>query len=350
MSGKSRSRSQAREEERVVPEEDVVGPGRVRKPSGRRLSSLDPGCRLALEERRSAVPGPADLRREEQDDRARERGPVAEDRDEPGGERRAEEGQHEDEVPRLGRGGLADPSEPEQKRGGDDDAADEERGPGSEPPQAEHREREDRDEKREKAGRSVARGVCEVAEHRQSVAPADARVESFREHPVREPERRRGERHDRQGGQRPPRSRARENKQALRCEDERPVGMARDRCQGREPPERPPPPPAVLDSHEQRQVRERAREEEQAVHTPVDAVEEHEPTGRSERRRHERDLPAREARRKRRQHRHARNGEERRGQAQGRRSAAEVDDEPRHEEVERRAPRSVCTVWEEPAE
>ena len=72
--------------------------------------------------------------------------------------------------------------------------------------------------------------------------------------------------------------------------------MACDRRQHGEPPERPSSAPAALDRDEESEVGERAREEEQAVHAPVDTVEEHEPAGGGERHRDEPDLPARESR------------------------------------------------------
>ncbi len=166
-----------------------------------------------------------------------------------------------------------------------------------EPPPAEHRKSDDRDENRPKAGGRVTCDIGEVAEERQALAAlADVRFESSCEHAVGEPERGRRERDERHRNERSRRPRARENEYSLRREDEGPVGMACNRRQHGEPPERPSSAPAALDRDEESEVGERAREEEQAVHAPVDTVEEHEPAGRGKRHRDQPDLPARESR------------------------------------------------------
>src|SRR5205823_3960435 len=93
-------------------------------------------------------------------------------------------------------------------------------------------------------------------------------------------------------------------------EDERAVRMRRDRRQdGERPPG--PPPAAGLERALEREVRERAREEEQGVHPPVDAVEEEHPARRGERRGGESRRPAAEARPERTDDRNARDREER---------------------------------------
>src|SRR5205823_5372037 len=81
----------------------------------------------------------------------------------------------------------------------------------------------------------------------------------------------------------------------LRGEDERAVRVRRDRRQHGEPPPRPPA-AAALEGALERQVRQRAREEEEAVHPAVDAVEEERPAPGGERGGAQSRRPAAEAR------------------------------------------------------
>src|SRR5919108_4780668 len=112
--------------------------------------------------------------------------------------------------------------------------------------------------------------------------------------------------------------------------------MGRDR---REDGERPPGPPAAaaLERALEREVRERAREEEQGVHPPVHAVEEEHPAPGGERGGGEPGGPPTEARPERPDDRDAGDGKERREKTKRGEPAAQVRDEEGEHEVERRA-------------
>src|SRR5439155_8445670 len=120
-------------------------------------------------------------------------------------------------------------------------------------------------------------------------------------------------------------------------EDERAVRVARDRQERRTAPERPAPPSAAFDRVHERQVRERAREQKEAVHPPVDAVEEQHPASRDEGARGERGAAAREPSAEGRDHRHAPCGEQRRDEPERGQATARMRDDPGEAEVERRA-------------
>jgi hypothetical protein len=113
--------------------------------------------------------------------------------------------------------------------------------------------------------------------------------------------------------------------------------VRRHGCHDGEAPEREGAPAATLERDEHREVRERAREEEEAVHPPVHGMEEERPAGGHERPGHERDRPARESRDQQRHDRDARDGEGRRDEAQRRQPAAQVRDREGEQKVERRA-------------
>ena len=116
------------EVERLVPEEDVVGPCGSGEPRGRGLPRLDPRFGLALVERSRFVPAPRDLRAHQQHERGDEhRRPLAREVDQPERDEEREERQHEDQVARLGRRRLAEPREDERSRGHQHDAGRQER-------------------------------------------------------------------------------------------------------------------------------------------------------------------------------------------------------------------------------
>ena len=119
-------------------------------------------------------------------------------------------------------------------------------------------------------------------------AAADADVEPACEDEVAVPERRAEDAHHADCADRLTRARAREDIQTLRREDERPVGMRRDRRQGRGAPEPPPLPPATLEGGQEREVRQRARQQEERVHASVDPMKKEHPARRDECRRDER--------------------------------------------------------------
>ena len=106
---------------------------------------------------------------------------------------------------------------------------------------------------------------------------------------------------ERDGAERPDRlaqpvAARRHDERRLRCEHERPVGMRRDGGEDRQRPEHPAAPAAAFQRAQQREIRERGGEEEEAVHPAVDAVEEERPAGRDEERRDQRGDTAAEPR------------------------------------------------------
>ena len=96
-------------------------------------------------------------------------------------------------------------------------------------------------------------------------------------------------------------------------------------------------PAAAFERAQQREIRERGREEEEAVHPAVDAVEEERPAGRDEERPDQRGDAAAEPSQQQRDDRQARDGEERRHRPQSFEPEPEVRDRPREQEVQRRA-------------
>jgi hypothetical protein len=107
--------------------------------------------------------------------------------------------------------------------------------------------------------------------------------------------------------------------------------MARKQCEQRETPQHEPP-------GQKREEREQAGEEEQAVHAPVDPVEEHHPRRGSEERGDDPYGPvAGETAAEECDQGHARDREDDRDHAQRRQPAARVHDRPGEEEVQRRA-------------
>ena len=113
--------------------------------------------------------------------------------------------------------------------------------------------------------------------------------------------------------------------------------MRRDREQRGAHPERPPSAAAALERLEQREGAEQRAEEEEAVHPPVDAVEEEQPAGGDEHGCGQRDAPPREPHAEQGHERQARECEHGGGDPQAAEPEAEVRDRPRDEEVERRA-------------
>ena len=153
------------------------------------------------------------------------------------------------------------------------------------------------------AGAEVAPDLPEVLEHRQRATKllavsADADVEPSREHEVGEPERDAEHGDGAEGPERTPQALPARDQDvhALRRKHERAVRMCRDRRQDRGRPEPPRAPPASVQRVQEGEVRERARAEEEAVHAPVDAVEEEDPAGRDEQRAEQRLHTAREPR------------------------------------------------------
>ena len=126
--------------------------------------------------------------------------------------------------------------------------------------------------------------------------------------------------------------------------------MARDARDRREAPEPEPPGAAAVDRPQQREVRERAREEEQAVHPAVDAVEQQHPARRDEHGRDQPDGAAREPRDEQRDQRQARQREERRAEPERGQAAAGVRRDRGEEIVQRRAASLLEHDVEQPAE
>ena len=205
------------------------------------------------------------------------------------------------------------------------------------------------------ARREVARGRAQVAEHAdrslQRAAAADADVEPVGEDEACPPER---DAEDEDGRERPGRLpqplSPDQDVERLRCEHEHAVGVRRAHDEPRDRPERPRAPPAPLERPQQREVRDGAGEEEDAVHAAVDPVEEEHPRARGQDRRHERGRPVGEARRQRRQSGQARDGEERRDEAEPGEASARVDDCPREHVVERGAAAHIEHGVEQAAE
>ncbi len=246
---------------------------------------------------------------------------------------------------RLRRSGVTELGSQQGDRRDEDDEGGQQGGrpvPHPQPTGPDRGEDEDADQSQGEPGREVPGDASEVFEDRERAdeplpAGPDPDVEPPREDQVRVPERDAENRHGNQSADRLPGSRARENVETLGRENERAVGVRGDHRQDRRDPERPAAPAAALDRHEKRKVRQRARQEEQRVHAPVDPVEQEHPARRDDRGRDQRGRPPREARAESRDHRDARHREERREEAKRFEAPAEVRDEPGDEEVERRA-------------
>ena len=229
---------------------------------------------------------------------------------------------------------CAEPREDERGRGHEHDAGRQERRVAIPEPQgtrADDRDHEHGDHHRREPGGEVARDPVQVLEHRARPvellpAGADTDVEPSGEDVVAVPEGRPehgdgGERDERRS-----RARAREDIHDLRGEDEGSVRVRRDRRQDRHRPERPASLAALRDRGQEGDVRERAREQEEAVHPPVDPVEEEHPARRHERRGRECGSPPREARAEERHDRDRGDREQRREEPQADEAAAQVGD------------------------
>jgi hypothetical protein len=168
---------------------------------------------------------------------------------------------------------------------------------------------------------------------------ADSDVETSSEHDVGAPEGDAGDA-DRGEGDRGVPQRATPDQQrveALGREHEDAVGVRRDGRENRHGPEGPRAPIAAVERAQEQQVREGAREQEQAVHPPVDAMEEQHPAGRRDRRGRERGRSVGQARAEERHQRNARDREHRGEKPQRDEAAATVGDDRREQEMERRA-------------
>ncbi len=247
---------------------------------------------------------------------------------------------------RLGRRVPAEAADEEEQHGGEDDTGGEQAGLrpfAREPDQPDQGEHEHDDECARVAGRRVAGDVPEVGEHlpRGAKLPAaaapDADVEAVREHEAAPPERDREEEDGRKGRDRLPKAAPRhQDVQPLRAEHQRAVGMRGDREQHQDRPGNPGA-AAAVERAEQRQVRERGEEEEEAVHPRVDAVEEQHPASGRERGRGEPRPTAGEPAAEDRDRREARRREERGEEAHRLEPTPGVGDDPGEHEVERRA-------------
>src|SRR5687767_14921009 len=109
--------------------------------------------------------------------------------------------------------------------------------------------------------------------------------------------------------------------------------MDRDGENGDRAPDRPASSAASLEHDEEREIRERARKQEEAVHARVDAVEEQHPAPGDEERSEERDGAAREPREKRGDGRYARNRRNRRDEPEPGQAGIELHHDPGGEEV-----------------
>ncbi len=109
-----------------------------------------------------------------------------------------------------------------------------------------------------------------------TAAAADAGIEAAGEHEVGEPERDAEHRDGAEGPERgtQPVAMGDGDEDALGGEHERSIRMGRNGGQDRQHPERPGFPPTALDRAQQREIGECAGEQEEAVHPPVDPVEE----------------------------------------------------------------------------
>ena len=168
------------------------------------------------------------------------------------------------------------------------------------PRDADHRGDDGQQRHRPPPGGRVADGAPEVPRDRGRptelrAAAADADVESACEDEVGQPERDAEHEHGRAGERRladavAPRD---EHVQALAAEHQHAVRVRGDGQQRGRDPERPRAPPAAVERAQQREQAGEGEEEEEAVHAPVDAVEEEQPARRD-------DAPSRRSRRGRR--------------------------------------------------
>ena len=228
--------------------------------------------------------------------------------------------------------------------GTSDDTAREQDGLSGQRAEAEDSERGDEEEQRPPAGGEVSEHVPEIGEDGERpvellAARAHPDVEPAREHEIREPERNPqhaddGEGRDRLAEPIAPRD---QHEHTLRRQHDRPVRVRRDGCEDRQRPERPGATIPPLDGAQERQVREGARKEEEAVHPSVDAVEEERPARRHEHRRDERLPPAGQPRAESGDDREAGDREGGGEDAQPLEPEPEVRDRPGEQEVERRA-------------
>ena len=285
------------EEERLVAEEEVVGPARRGEEALRLGARRLPLVRLPLEQLRRAVPGPADLEDHEhggQHDRGRRaaagsRGAI------PRPTRIAKNGRTkmrwrdsgDVEPPRRAARNAATGTPITQRAST--------RASLRTRHEADQREHEHDDENGPAPGAEVAGRLPQIRDDRPRAAElgataADADVEAAREHEVGEPERHADDGHGRERDHRLPQALAvgGEHEHALGREDERAVGMRCDGEQDRDAPERPALPGAAIERAEQEHEREQREEEEEAVHPGVDAVEEEDPAAGDERRRDQR--------------------------------------------------------------
>ena len=330
------------EVERLEAEEDVVGAAR-RREVGRGLCPRDlPRVRLPLEERRRLLPRPGELRDDErQEGERRER----DEADDAGGDRQRREREHEDEVARLRRGRAAEARGDERERRHEDDTAREQARLAGQRPETDDSER---GHEREAAGHQPvvkSPSTCQryVSDGERAVellaARADPDVEPSREHEVGEPERDPqhaddGEGRDRLAQPIAPRD---QHEHALRRQHDRPVRVRRDGREDRQRPECPGATIPPLDGAQEREVREGARKEEEAVHPSVDAVEEERPARRHEHRRDKCLPPAGEPRAEERRRPGGWRPRRRRRDPEPLESEPEVRDRPGEQEVERRA-------------
>ena len=254
----------------------------------------------------------------------------------------------------------AEPREHEQHRRSEHHGADEERTPrprSRERVRADGREDEDGGDGKAVAGGEVAERPLEVAEHveRRAQPVARRRPRRSRSGPA-------STRSVRQNGM--PSTRtiaidaaasrslvlAQGDVDDLRGEHERAVRMRGDAQQRRGDPRSPAEASARLRRLEQREERQQAREEEEAVHPAVDPVEQQHPARRGENRRDDGGTASREPRAEHGEQREARHGEERRHGAQRAEPATRMRDRPGEDEVQRRAAALVEDGAEHPVE
>ncbi len=169
-------------------------------------------------------------------------------------------------------------------------------------------------------------------------AASDADVETVAQDDVGPPEGQRHDRHRRERHQRgaevPP---PHQHEEHLRADEEYGVGMSRQHEDERGTPGGEAPWARFVERAQEREERDQAREEKEAVHAAEDAVEEEHPTGRSERGCDDAREAIGEPRPELGDQRDACDREDEGDDAQRRQAAAELDDGPGKQEMERRA-------------
>ena len=248
-------------------------------------------------------------------------------------------------MPRLRRRRAAEPREHE--RGRRDAHRAEHEGPraAAHRDDAEDRRGQHREHHGPPAGRRVAERAPEVARHGAGsaellAAPAHPDLEAVDEDEVGQPERDADDEHDGARHRRllEPVATRDEHVRALTGEQQHRVRVRRDGDERGDDPERPPSAAPALERGEEGERADERAAEEEAVHPPVDPVEEEEPARGDEGRGEERDgAGAPQPERERRDERQARDREERGDEAQAAEPEPEVRDAPGEHEVEWRA-------------